>query len=361
MKNKLIIIIILFLLFYHFDAHECNEKDFFRFKLPSDNYTYLKWGMESNNIYFNTIENGKWIILNLDINSKKISRIGNKDSHYILLDNCLSNGTLLVSCYDTSESLVLLSEEGDILKSLPVSSDILIYPVVSPDGKWIAHVIPGLGLNEQVYIYDIENNKDYLIKDYEVADVIDDWSVNNELLYNFYEEKWEGNYSFAVNFNLYAYDINKKQSRQITHFTDCQKTENSLFPTRSEWSPDGEKIACAISISESKQEALAILDKYGNILKLFEVENQNQYLSEPAWSPDGKKIAFLIMDFVEDQDYLQYSLGVIELDPSLQSGPRPEKIPEINVGKFNVYLYGGIAIGILLLTISGFIFVKRIK
>lgn len=350
----------IFLLIF-IDICESEENYFFEFNSPSDTLFSVHWGPKSNELYFNTIEEGKGALWKLDIVDKNLSLIGEKNTDYILLDINLTNGTLLVSSYEDSEKIIFLSKEGKILQTLPVKPIDFVAPMFSPDGRWIAHTKKPLELKNRVYLYDIERNMDYPIKNYILINFIEDWSINNELLYISYEEKKEGNYSYSVNFNLYSYDINKKQSKQITNFTNCQNTDNSIYPSNPKWSPDGEKIVCSITTSKSNHETLAILDKYGNILRLFEFGSANQSFLRPIWSPDGKKIAFIIAESVEGQDYPKYSLALIELDPSLQSGPRPEKIPEIKLVTFNIYLYGGIAIGMLLLAIAGFLFIRRKK
>jgi Tol biopolymer transport system component len=112
---------------------------------------------------------------------------------------------------------------------------------------------------------------------------------------------------------------------------------------------------------EANRFRIAIFDKEGDILHIFSDPNPLIEYSVPKWAPDGKKIAFVMSRFDEAKGYSEFAIAMIELDSSLQSGPRLDKIPNIRIVTFNVYLYGGITIGIILLVIAGFLSIRRKK
>jgi Tol biopolymer transport system component len=311
------------------------------------------WSNDSESIYFN-YWNGNSIILR-EININNFKTIDIATGAFLAGINPINN-SILCNQVDEANStkLNILTKEGTFVKTLEIGTQDYFRPVWSPNGKYIYYAKienQRLMTIEKNVIFDTEKNqvanefKSMIIKNSPRS-----WGVNNELLFiSSSSSLLKG--EDKLPWNLYSFNLNNGTYKKIT------KENNILWGA---WSPDGEKIISSIYLTNSKTD-LAILDRNGNILKSFVHPNDRTAYQMPTWSPDGKKIAFIIAESVEGQDYPKYSLGLIELDPSLQSGPRPEKIPEIKLVTFNVYLYVGIAIGILLLAIAGFLFIRRKK
>jgi len=318
------------------------------------------WAGDSNGIYFNQLENNRLDLHYININNSSIKKIYN-DCY--LLDVDPKNDKLMValtSKNNDSSSFAVLDRDGNLVTMIPLSAYATRRPIFAPDGNKILSIqYDYMTLYNKINIYETNNkSKNFMLLNNTSTSL--DWSVKNQLLY-----RGENNLLFFDlnnnHYNLYSYDFNNGLYRQITHFKNTPPSNFEYDAINAVWSPDGELIVSEIKTTGSAQTKLAIINNKGIILKIFSNENKDIDYIHPVWSPDGKKIAFIIAESVEGQDYPKYSLGLIELDPSLQSGPRPDKIPEIKLVTFNVYLYGGIAIGILLLAITGFIFIRRKK
>lgn len=310
------------------------------------------WSNDSESIYFNYWNGDSILLREINLNNFKINDI--TSGAFLLGINPINDNILCVQVDEAnSTKLNILTKEGTFVKTFEIGTQDYFWPVLSPDGKYVYYAIiesPYTMSIEKNVIFDIEINQ--VAKEFK-SNIIrntDNWSVNNEILFiSSSSSLLKGEDKFPM--NLYSLNLNNGTYKKIT------KENNILWGA---WSPDGEKIISSIYLTHSKSD-LAILDRNGNILKSFVHPNDRTSYQMPAWSPDGKKIAFKIAESVEGQDYPKYSLALIELDPSLQSGPRPEKIPKIKLVTFNVYLYAGVAIGIILLAIAGFLFIRRKK
>jgi len=329
---------------------------------PNQDYTLLTdtdasyppyWSNDSESIYFNYWNGDSLLLGEINLNNFKINDI--TSGAFLSGINPINNNILCIQVDEAnSTKLNILTKEGTFVKTLEIGTQDYLRPVLSPDGKYVYYAKIGSPYTmsiEKNVIFDIEINQ--VAKEFK-SNIIRNprsWSVNNELLFiSSSSSLLKGEDKFPM--NLYSLNLNNGTYKKIT--------ENH-YVLWGAWSPDGEKIISSIYLTPNSETDLAILDRNGNILKSFVHPNDRVAYQMPAWSPDGKKIAFIIAESVEGQDYPKYSLGMIELDPSLQSGPRPDKIPEIKLVTFNVYLYGGIAIGILLLAIAGFLFIRRKK
>lgn len=323
-----------------------------------------QWSSDSQNVYFNSPESNLNRICKMDIKTRDIRVINTGNTLHYLLDVDPNNDNLLVIDLNTSITSIL-TKEGVLIKDINVDSNMILSPKFSPDGQYLAYISDYFDSEPEVYLYDIRREKITSLDVQNVSGIIYDWNTDNALTYiNSETIKEEVDNSTIIyreiDYNVYTYSFPHRKSQKITHFTNCQMGTNSVGVSWPKWAPDSEKLICVIT-ENTAQEKLAILDKNGNMLKVLANNNENISYIFPEWSPDGKKIAFIIRESIKRPDYPKYSLALIELDPSLQSGPRPEKIPEIKIGTFNLYLYLGTAIVIIALAGIGYVLIKRKK
>ena len=92
--------------------------------------------------------------------------------------------------------------------------------------------------------------------------------------------KWLGYYHN----DLYVYDVESKESEQITY--DARASEPS-------WSPDGTHIAFIASKDGQRKLAVMEYPKISGHYLLVDFDDDTQ-IGFPTWSPDGSKIAFLM-------------------------------------------------------------------
>ena len=95
---------------------------------------------------------------------------------------------------------------------------------------------------------------------------------------------------------------NERNPREIRVLTDVHSEEKNLPVslltedyedgdyTTPDWSPDGEEIAYSVSLSDSENRQIGVMDRDGNWLRHL---TSGHYDNDPSWSPDGRWVAFV--------------------------------------------------------------------
>jgi hypothetical protein len=155
-----------------------------------------------------------------------------------------------------------------------------LFPVFSPDGRKYAFVSTGKGdyLGQSaLYVSDIEKG---------IAEPVQpgvstgmSWSPDGTKLY--YARSTRKNARWARRYDLYVYDIERKEEKRLTH------GRRVLSPSVS---PDGKTIVCVVDGDGTTN--LALMSTDGSDFRLLTAYMNGEQVYTPSWSPNGDRIVF---------------------------------------------------------------------
>ncbi len=155
-----------------------------------------------------------------------------------------------------------------------------MYPAYSPDGKRIAYVSTKGGdyfISSSLYVYDFATGGDTLIMP--GVRTAPAWSPDGKTLY--YGKATRDNPHWSYQFDIYKYDLVKKEETRIT------RGKRASSPTLS---PDGSQIACVVNADGTTN--LAVMNIDGSNYHVVTPYSQGEQVYGPKWSPKGDRIVF---------------------------------------------------------------------
>lgn len=169
-------------------------------------------------------------------------------------------------------TLLIADADGFNAQVLLESSEPLLSPSWSPDGKKIAYV-SFEGKNSAIYIQDVLTGKRDRISAFEGINSAPDWSPDGS--------KLAMTLSKDGNTEIYIMNLNSKRLQRITR--------HGGIDTEPTWSPDGQKLAFTSDRSGGPQ--IYEINVAGGKPKRISFEGK--YNARPAYSPDGKYITLV--------------------------------------------------------------------
>jgi Tol biopolymer transport system component len=161
---------------------------------------------------------------------------------------------------------------------------ILFTPSVSPDGKKMAYVVQNNDENSNLYLADLDGNKEEQLTDIRGMEWDPSWSPDGTRIV----------FSSDVggDFEINVIDL---ESSQITKLTD-----NAFYDGRPHWSPDGDQI-----LFESDQDGdweIYTMDIDGGNVRAITENATGDWLAN--WSPDGHWIVYVSNHDGDDEIYI---------------------------------------------------------
>jgi hypothetical protein len=155
-----------------------------------------------------------------------------------------------------------------------------LYPTYSPDGKRLAYVsTKGADYFSQssLYVYDLETKKEIRLQA-GVRTALS-WTPDGKKIY--YGRISRDNPHWSLQFDIYAYDIEKDDETRITH------GRRAISPAVS---PDGQTVVFVISADGTTNLAMTKMD--GTDFKTITPFASGEQVYNPQWSPAGDRIIF---------------------------------------------------------------------
>ncbi|MEW6196803.1 MAG: PDZ domain-containing protein [Bacteroidota bacterium] len=159
----------------------------------------------------------------------------------------------------------------------------------SPDGKKIAYTIKTESFRTwkryrggdaaDIWIYDLENNTSELVIKNDAGDEIPMWYGSK--IYFISDRGQE------KRFNIWSYDINSKEVKQITKFSDFDIHFPSLGPSEIVFEAGGKLYLMNLADEKTKEVKINVITD--EITLLPKVENVSKLIQYASISPDGKR------------------------------------------------------------------------
>jgi len=137
----------------------------------------------------------------------------------------------------------------------------------------------GYFTNQEIFLFDINNNTLDKISDNVTEDMNIDISINNMIAF-------VGKFMLGIKYaNLYISDIYGSNIQELTNFSEY----NTAFSRTPYWSPDGTKIIFSLSKKADSNSSLYIFDISKTEIKSF-ASSSSASIESPVWSIGGDYI-----------------------------------------------------------------------
>lgn len=217
----------------------------------------------------------------------------------------------------------LVIADADGFNALPIlrSSEPIMSPSWSPDGKRIAYV-SFEGKRPKVYVSDVATGHRELVTSFPGINGAPSWSPNGQQL--------AVALSKGANPNIYTIDLATKQTRQLT--------SDLAINTEPSWAPDGRSLIFTSDRGGSPQIYKLSLDDN----RIERLTFEGNYNATASFSPDGKNIVML-----HREGSKQFTISILELHTGTMrhlTAPGLNESPSVAPnGKMVVYAshYGG--------------------
>lgn len=155
-----------------------------------------------------------------------------------------------------------------------------LYPVYSPDGTRVAYCSAKgadyFGLSS-LFVYDFTTRKETLVQP--GVRTAAAWSPDGKKLY--YAKNGRENPHWSLVFDLYAFDLEKREERRLTY------GRRVLSPTVSS---DGQRLMCVANADGTTN--LAQVGTDGTGFRLVTSFTQGEQVYNPRWAPDEGRVVF---------------------------------------------------------------------
>lgn len=155
-----------------------------------------------------------------------------------------------------------------------------LYPVYSPDGKRLAYVSTKEAdyfSQSSLYVRDLETGKEEMVRSNVRTGM--SWSPDGRKL--FYGKSTRDNPHWSQQFDIYSYDLEKKEESRVT------KGRRAISPAVS---PDGSTIVFVVGADGTANLATASVD--GSNFKIITPYSNGEQVYNPRWTPAGDRILF---------------------------------------------------------------------